>query len=458
MSRPFESRKPWNLEVVSQFDFHSLKQIENRLSQTESAYQNWKTTSLHHRSEAALRLERLLIENKETLARLITEEMGKPIRQSHSEIEKCALLCHYFASSASEFLADKEIETSYKRSALIYNPLGVIFGIMPWNFPFWQVFRFAVPALMAGNACLLKHAPNTPRSALAIEDLFQKAEFPTYLFQNLFVREEDCEAVIQDSRIKALSFTGSEGAGRALSQIAGRYLKKTVMELGGSDPYLILEDADLKLAAQKCIESRFLNAGQSCIAAKRWIIPTNKADEFIALVSDLLKSYKMTPPLEEECLLGPMAREDLRNKLDSQVKASLKMGAHSILGCSIPNLPGAFYPASLITNVKKGMPAYDEEIFGPVACIITARHEKEAVEIANDTPYGLGAAIFSKDTERAQKIGAQLIEAGNVFINDFVKSDPRLPFGGIKNSGHGRELSSVGIHEFCNLKTLVVND
>jgi succinate-semialdehyde dehydrogenase/glutarate-semialdehyde dehydrogenase len=353
-------------------------------------------------------------------------------------------------------LSPEIIATDAGKSYATFQPLGVVLAVMPWNYPFWQVFRFAVPALMAGNAGVLKHSANVPGCALAIEDVFRQAGFPESIFQTLMIGGDRVEKVIENPLVKAVTLTGSKPAGQAVAATAGRLLKKSVLELGGSDPYIVLEDADLEAAAAACAASRLLNSGQSCIAAKRFVVVEVVRHSFEALLVDQMRAKKMGDPMVESVEIGPQARFDLRDDLHRQVRQSIEKGARCLLGGKLPEGPGAFYPPTVLTDVHKGMPAYDEETFGPVAAVIGVKDEKEAIRVANDTVFGLGAAVFTRDIARGERIAATALDAGNCFVNAFVKSDPRLPFGGIKESGYGRELSHYGIKEFVNIKTVYI--
>jgi succinate-semialdehyde dehydrogenase/glutarate-semialdehyde dehydrogenase len=399
---------------------------------------------------------KVLREKFEEYSILMTNEMGKPIVQSRAEIEKCAWVCDYYAENAERFLSDEIIKTEASKSFVSYQPLGVILAIMPWNFPFWQVFRFAAPNLMAGNAGVLKHASNVSGCALAIEDVFRKAGFPENLFRSLLVKSKDMKGIISDEKIKAVTLTGSVPAGKYVASHAGSLIKKTVLELGGSDPYIILEDADLEKAAMSCVTSRLINAGQSCIAAKRFIIVESVYDDFEKLFLGIMSKKKMGDPFDEKNDLGPQASLQLRDELHGQVLRSVNQGAELILGGTIPEMAGAYYPPTILRNVKRGIAAFDEEIFGPVAALIKAKDEDDAVELANNSIFGLGAAVFTKDIKRGERIAKERLNAGCCFVNDFVKSDPRLPFGGIKESGYGRELSPFGIKEFVNIKSVYI--
>jgi succinate-semialdehyde dehydrogenase/glutarate-semialdehyde dehydrogenase len=389
-------------------------------------------------------------------ARLMAEEMGKPYSQGVSEAQKCALGCDFFAETASQFLAPESVKTEAHKSFVAFRPLGVILAIMPWNFPFWQVFRFAAPSLMAGNAAVLKHASNVPGCALAIESIFREAGFPGDLYRNLLLGGRSVEAVMEHPAVRAVTLTGSGAAGRAVAGKAGSLLKKTVLELGGSDPYVVLDDADLDAAAAVCTRGRLINAGQSCIAAKRIIVGDGIHDRFIERFVSHMAATKIGDPLRPDTEMGPLARHDLREKLHAQVQGSIAMGARCVLGGSMSPGRGNFYPPTVLSEVRKGMSAFDEELFGPVAAVIRASNEGEAVALANDTSYGLGAGIITSDLARGERIAVEDLESGMVFVNEHVRSDPRLPFGGIKESGYGRELSSFGIREFVNIKTIWV--
>lgn len=450
-----EAINPLNQEVIDTYEPLSKDKLEAAIEAAHETHLQWRTTDFKERAEKMQRAAHILKDNKEAYAELMTREMGKTLKSAISEVEKCAWVCEYYAENAQKFLSPDPIETDADKSYVAYQPLGVVLAVMPWNFPFWQVFRFAAPALMAGNVGLLKHASNVPACALAIEEVFHKAGFPQGAFQTLLIRSDKVSAVIEHPLVKAVTLTGSTPAGQAVASKAGEMLKKTVLELGGSDPYLILEDADLDLAVEQCVTSRLINNGQSCIAAKRFIVVQSVLNEFQDKFVALMKSKVMGDPMNEDTDIGPQARHDLRDELHEQVRASLEKGAKCLLGGHIPDDKGAFYPPTVLGNVTPGMPAYDEELFGPVAAIIAAKNTEDAVRIANDSEFGLGAAVFSQNTQKAEEVALQ-IEAGACFVNSFVKSDPRLPFGGIKKSGYGRELSALGIREFVNIKTVSI--
>jgi succinate-semialdehyde dehydrogenase/glutarate-semialdehyde dehydrogenase len=426
------------------------------IDKADDAFGSWRGTSFAERAKLMKNAGQVLRSNKDEYARLMAEEMGKPIREGRSEAEKCAWVCDYYAENSEVFLDRERIETDARSSFVTFQPLGVVLAVMPWNFPFWQVFRFAAPGLMAGNTGVLKHASNVPGCALAIEAVFREAGFPENVFRTLLIGSKHVDRAIEHPRLRAVTLTGSTPAGRAVAKKAGDLLKKSVLELGGSDPYLILEDADLELAVEACVTSRLINGGQSCIAAKRFIVPEKLLGAFESRFVEQMRAKKMGDPLEEDTDLGPQARPDLRDDLHRQVEASIEKGARCLLGGEIPDLPGAFYPPTVLTAVGKGMPAYEEELFGPVAAIIPVEDEEQGIRVANDSPFGLGAAVFTRDLARGEEIAATRLEAGCCFVNAFVRSDPRLPFGGVKESGYGRELGHYGIKEFVNIKSVYV--
>lgn len=430
------------------------KAIQEKIERAHNVFLDWRTTSFEQRAERMRKAAQILLNRQEELAHLMTAEMGKTIKEARAEVEKCAWVCNYYAENTAKFLQDEVVETDASKSYLTFQPIGVVLAIMPWNFPFWQVFRFAAPALMAGNAGVLKHASNVPGCGEAIQEIFEQADFPKGLFSNLLIGNKQVNQVIEHPLVRAATLTGSETAGSAVAAAAGKRIKKTVLELGGSDAYLILQDADLDLAAEVCKSSRLLNAGQSCIAAKRFIVVKEVYDEFLARFTRKMEAAKMGDPTDESNDIGPLARMDLRDTLHEQVLKSIQQGAKLLCGGKIPDGEGAFYPPTVLADVQKGMPAFDEELFGPVAAVIRAKDEEDAIRLANDSDFGLGAAVFTKDIKRGEHIAAQRLEAGSCFVNALVKSDPRLPFGGIKTSGYGRELSHYGIKEFTNIKTV----
>lgn len=452
-----KSINPATEELIEEYEPMSDSQLESIIKKANSAQQKWQDKTFDQRAEKLITIASLLKEQKEELAELMAEEMGKPLPQGISEAEKCAWVCEYYAENAEKFLQDDYIETDATKSYIHYTPLGTVLAIMPWNFPFWQLFRFAAPALMAGNAAILKHAPNVTGCALKIEEIIHQAGVPRPLFRTVIADIDQTHNIIEHPGVAAVTLTGSTRAGKAVAEKAGSVLKKTVLELGGSDPYVVLEDADIDKAAETCVTSRLINSGQSCIAAKRFIAVEPVYDTFLERVVQSMKQKKIGDPFEGTTDIGPIARPDLRDDLHRQVRESIEKGAECLLGGEIPSGPGAFYPPTVLTNITRGMPAYEEELFGPVASVIRARDEQRAVDIANDTNYGLGAALFSENVEHAEQLAAEKLEAGCCFVNAFVKSDPRLPFGGIKQSGYGRELSEIGIKEFVNAKTVYLS-
>jgi succinate-semialdehyde dehydrogenase/glutarate-semialdehyde dehydrogenase len=450
------SINPANNKLIRSYDEMTSEESEKIILLADIAFTSWRETSFEKRSELMKNAAKVLRKNSEEYSILMTIEMGKPMIQSRAEVEKCALVCEYYSNNAEKFLADEIINTEATKSFVSYQPLGVILAVMPWNFPFWQVFRFAAPNLMAGNAGLLKHASSVSGCALAIEDVFRKAGFPENLFRTLLVTSKNVKGIISNEKVRALTLTGSVPAGKSVASLAGSLIKKTVLELGGSDPYVILEDADLNQAAMSCVTSRLINGGQSCIAAKRFVIVESVYNEFEKLYLEIMSKKKMGDPSDEKNDLGPQASIQLRDELHEQVLRSIEQGAKLILGGTIPEMVGAYYPPTILINVKPGMTAFDEELFGPVAALIKVKDEDEAIELANKSIFGLGAAIFTKDLKKGELIAKEKLNAGCCFVNDFVKSDPRLPFGGIKESGYGRELSPFGIKEFVNIKTVYI--
>lgn len=432
-------------------------EIAGVIEAAAEAFRQWKTTSMAHRSAALRHIADALERQKQAFAELMAVEMGKPVIDGRAEVDKCAWVCRYYAEHAERFLEPETVETEELKSRVHFEPLGVLLAVMPWNYPFWQVFRCAAPALMTGNAVVLKHASNVTGCALAIASLIADSGTPEALFSVLRLPGRRMEAVVGHPAISAVTLTGSTPAGRSVARAAGDRLKKTVLELGGSDAYVVLEDADLEHAAEICVKSRLLNSGQSCIAAKRFIVVKDVLADFEERVVERMQARKMGSPLSEQVDIGPQAREDLRETLHGQVRRSIDQGARLLLGGKVPGGPGYFYPQTVLTGVQLGMPAFDEETFGPVAAIVPAADEKDAIRLANATVFGLGAAVFTGDIDRGERIAAHELDAGSAFVNTFVKSDPRLPFGGIKESGYGRELSYFGIREFVNIKTVVVH-
>jgi len=454
---PIESVNPTTGATIRTYDEPAPEEIASIIDKVDEAFTSWRHTSFAERARLMQGAAGILRSKSEKYARLMSEEMGKIIREGRAEAEKCAWVCDYYAENAERMLAREGIETDARQSFVTFEPLGVVLAVMPWNFPFWQVFRFAAPGLMAGNAGVLKHASNVPGCALAIEAVFREAGFPENVFRTLLIGSKQVDRVIEHPKVRAVTLTGSTPAGQAVARTAGANLKKSVLELGGSDPYLILEDADLELSVEACVSGRLINGGQSCIAAKRFIVLPKLRQGFEERLVEKMKAKKMADPLKADTDLGPQARHDLRDDLHKQVEASIERGARCLLGGEIPDGPGAFYPPTVLTDVGEGMPAYAEELFGPVAAIIPVESEEEGIRVANDSGFGLGAAVFTRDVARGEEIAAHRLEAGCCFVNAFVRSDPRLPFGGIKESGYGRELGSYGIKEFVNIKTVYVS-
>jgi acyl-CoA reductase-like NAD-dependent aldehyde dehydrogenase len=450
-----QSVNPTTEDVVQTFDEFSDAQVDSTLQKAHDAQRSWRETSFGERASRLQSVARMLRAQKERLATMATSEMGKPIVEAEAEIEKCAWNCDFYAEHAATFLADEHVETNASESYVAFEPLGVVLAIMPWNYPFWQVVRFAAPALMAGNGAVLKHASNVPRCAMAIQEIFEAAGLPKGLFGTLLVPGSGVEKIIADPRIHAITLTGSSEVGERVASTAGRYLKKQVLELGGSDPFIVLADADLDAAAAVGVRARNQNNGQSCIAAKRFIVEDAVADEFTEKFAAAVAALHVGDPMQRDTNVGPLARGDLRDTLADQVERSVSSGAHAVTGGASVAGKGYFYSPTVLDGVKANMPAFREETFGPVAAVIRASGHDEVIRLANDTEYGLGAALFTRDTELGKQL-ARRIEAGNVFINGMVASDPRLPFGGVKRSGYGRELSSFGIREFTNIQTIVV--
>ena len=439
--------------MIESFPEAGPAEVERVLAGTWQAFLGWRTRPFAERAERMRRAAELLRGKKADYARAMALEMGKPIAQGEAEIEKCAVTCDYYAENAERFMTPEERATDASRSFIRFDPLGPVLAVMPWNFPFWQVVRFAAPALMAGNAGVLKHASNVPRCALELEQVFRAAGFPEHLFSTLLVGSKAVEGIIADRRIVAVTLTGSELAGSKVAAQSGRELKKTVLELGGSDPFIVLEDADVAEAARTAASARLVNSGQSCIAAKRFIAVENIADRFVEQFVAEMGKRRMGDPLDRSTEVGPQARVELRDELHHQVEESVRRGARVALGGKVPAGPGAFYPPTVLTAVDKGMPAFDEETFGPVAAVVRARDADDAIRLANDSSFGLGASLWTTDRARAEGFAAR-IEAGAVFVNGLVKSDARLPVGGIKRSGYGRELSEYGLREFVNVKSV----
>jgi len=449
----FVSINPATAERLWACEVWDAAQIDDALEESAVAAPAWAAVPLAERCGLLRRAAEVLRHDIEKLSGLITLEMGKLRGEARAEVEKCALACEYYAEHAPAILADEAIPSDAGKSLVAYQALGTVLAIMPWNFPLWQVFRFAAPALAAGNTALLKHASNVPQCALAIERVFAEAGFPRGVFRTLMIRAAQTEQVIADLRVHAVTLTGSEAAGRRVAAAAGAHLKKSVLELGGSDPFIVLDDADLALTVRNAVVSRFQNAGQSCIAAKRFIVVEEIADAFLASFTREVEVLKAGAPTDVETTLAPMARGDLRDELHKQVTDSIECGAVAVTGCASLESPGFFYAASILDRVVPGMPAYDQELFGPVAAVIRVRDEGEALAVANSSRFGLGASVWTRDAARGERL-ARRIQSGACFVNGMVKSDPRLPFGGVKASGYGRELSHHGMREFVNVKTI----
>ncbi|MBP6059051.1 MAG: NAD-dependent succinate-semialdehyde dehydrogenase [Nitrosomonas sp.] len=450
---PMLSINPATGQTMQSFPAWNADEINSILHQVESAQAGWAELDFEQRSRVMRNLAQVFRQHSEDYANLITDEMGKLLKEARAEIEKCAIGCDYYADHAQSYLNDELIASDASRSLVVYQPLGTILCIMPWNFPFWQLIRAAAPAMMAGNTVVLKHASNVPRCALALEDAFQQAGFPLNTFRTLMISAEQTEAVIADRRIAAVTLTGSSAAGRKVAAIAGQHLKKCVLELGGSDPFIVLDDADIELTAKQALVARFQNMGQSCVAAKRFILVDAIADSFVAHFKALVSQLRSGDPKNEATGIAPMARTDLRDELHRQVERSLAADAKLVIGGSCIEKQGAYYAPTILDDVQPGMPAFDEELFGPVAAIVRVKDTEEAIKLANLTHFGLGASLWTRDTVRGEALARQ-IHAGCTFVNGIVKSDPRLPFGGIKDSGYGRELSYHGIREFVNIKTV----
>jgi succinate-semialdehyde dehydrogenase/glutarate-semialdehyde dehydrogenase len=447
------SVNPTTGETLDRFDEMTAATVDAAVAGAWEAFGSWRRQPIAERATRLRAAARRLRDGKAEHARTMALEMGKPVAQGEAEIEKCALACGFYAEHAAAFLGEQPRATEAARSFVRFDPLGPVLAVMPWNFPFWQVFRFAAPALAAGNAGLLKHASNVPRCALEIEAVLRDAGFPAPLFRALLIGSGRVGEVVADERVRAVTLTGSERAGSQVAEQAGRALKKTVLELGGSDPFVVLADADLARAARIAADARLVNSGQSCIAAKRFIVVGGVVDRFLSLFVGEMSARRVGDPLARDTQVGPLARHDLRDELHRQVEESVRRGARLVLGGCVPEGPGAFYPPTVLDAVHEGIPAFDEETFGPVAAVVHARDEEDAIRLANASRYGLGASIWTTDPARAERLAAD-IEAGSVFVNGQVRSDPRVPFGGVKRSGYGRELSEYGIREFVNVKTV----
>ena len=457
IEKKLNSINPKNNIKLCSWDVPSLNDINIIIRKTAQAQIGWSEIDLISRLDYVKSLAHILNLRAKEMSALMADEMGKPKKQGMVEISKCAWLCDYYLKNSEEILSDKYVETEFYESFVTYRPIGLVFGIMPWNFPFWQVFRYAIPSLIAGNCVLLKHASNVQGCANMINDCMVEAGFPKNTFNNLQIPNSLVSKIIEHDQIQGVVITGSTNAGKAVAKIAGENLKKTVLELGGNDPYLILDDAELDCAVKVCIEGRLLNNGQSCISAKRLIVHKNNIKSFTKKLIYRLGLKVMGDP-HKNVDYGPLVSLSARDEVHKIVKSSLKMGAKLNLGGRIPNSDGAYYPITVLSNVQPGMPAFEEEIFGPVFSIIEANDNDHAIDLANNSKYGLGAAVFTSDIDKGRKIAKEKIQAGVCFVNDYVKSDPRLPFGGVKMSGYGRELSGYGLMEFVNIKSIVVEN
>ncbi len=451
----FESINPATGELLETIEEWPAAKTACVVADVHGAWLDWRLSTFTQRGDLIKKAAAELRGNREEYARMMALEMGKPVREGRSEVEKCALVCDFYAENAARFLAREQAEIEDASAYVAFRPLGTVLAVMPWNFPFWQVFRFAAPALMAGNAALLKHSSNVPRCALAIEEVFRRAGFPANVFRSLMIGSRQVDAVIEDSRVAAVTLTGSNYAGSRVAATAGRMLKKSVLELGGSDPFIVLADADLEEAARTAARARCINSGQSCIAAKRFIVEEAVYDVFLKRFKEAMAALVVGDPLDEATQVGPQARDDLMRELRGQVEDAVAAGAEVVLGGSPLKRKGYFYPPTILAGVKPGMRAYHEEMFGPVASVIKVSDLNQAVAVANDTPFGLGGSVWTGDRRKGEEVAARL-ETGAVFVNGLVKSDPRLPFGGVKGSGYGRELSHYGIKEFVNIQTVVI--
>jgi len=453
---PFQTHNPTTGDLLQSYPSCPLAQAEQKMDAAAKAFLVWREFDIKKRASFLQKLATLLEQSLDKLAKQATCEMGKPLLEARGEVKKCVWLCHHFAENAATYLEPEGVSTEANENFVTWEPLGPIFAIMPWNFPYWQILRFAVPALMAGNTIVIKPSPETIGCALLLAEIFNEAKFPQHVFQTCLSTNETTAAIIQHPQLAGVTFTGSTRTGRIIASIAGSALKKTVLELGGSDPYLILEDANLEAAAIACVQSRLISSGQCCAAAKRLIAVKSILKEFEQLIVEQMKKMTMGDPLSPETIIGPMARADLRDQIHQQVCESIQAGAKLLLGGEIPDRAGNFYPPTVLTNVQQGMPTATEEVFGPVASILPAKNTDDAIRIANDSTFGLGGGVFTRDVHRGREIATKCLDVGTVCVNDFVRTDPRLPFGGIKQSGYGRELGRGGIREFTNPKTVSV--
>jgi succinate-semialdehyde dehydrogenase/glutarate-semialdehyde dehydrogenase len=461
LSRPKQAEKiqtinPATEEAGRTYDQTSIEDALDAAAKAHSAFRDWRRTSFEERAAIIRKAAAILRGRKDEFARLMTDEMGKTFDEGRAEIEKCAFHCDWFADHAAGYLANEPADIGGGEAFVTFNPIGVVLAVMPWNFPFWQVFRFVAPALMAGNGALLKHASNVPGCALAIEEVLHQAGVPHDLFRTLLLPSKEVETLIKDGNIAAVTLTGSVNAGKSVATASGSVLKKCVLELGGADAYLVLEDADVEAAAKVASTARMVNGGQSCIAGKRFIVIRSILEPFEKAMTDAMRGYEIGDPRKEGTKLGPMQSVEARDEIHRQVTESVRKGARLLLGGKVPDRPGAWYPPTVLTNVLPGQPAHDEEVFGPVAAIIGADDEADAIRIANASEFGLGSGVLTSDLDRGRRIAAEELEAGMSFVNENVRSDSRTPFGGVKHSGYGRECSAYGIREFVNIKTVHV--
>jgi succinate-semialdehyde dehydrogenase / glutarate-semialdehyde dehydrogenase len=455
-ARQLQTVNPATGEPGRSYAMHSIDEARGAAAAARKAFERWRRTSFAERARVMHEAAAILRRRKDEFARLMTEEMGKTVSDGRAEIEKCAFQCDWFADHAETYLADQPQDIGGPEAFVTFNPLGVVLAVMPWNFPFWQVFRFAAPALMAGNGGLLKHARNVPGCALAIEQVLHEAGVPRDLFRTLLLSSSEVKPLIEDENVAAVTLTGSVAAGRSVATAAGGVLKKCVLELGGSDAYVVLDDIEVAAAAKVCATARMVNGGQSCIAGKRFIVVRSVLDEFEQEMVEVMREYRMGDPADETTKLGPMQSVEARDGIHRQVMESVRGGARLLLGGEVPDRPGAWYPATVLTDVRPGQPAHDEEVFGPVAAIIAADDEADAIRIANASEFGLGSGVLTADLDRGRRIAAEELEAGLSFVNENVRSDPRMPFGGVKHSGYGRECGAYGIREFTNIKSVHV--
>ena len=456
MANTVKTINPATGQVIREFDTISDQQLQDKIEKTHEAFLDWKQRSFDERGALIRKVGDLLVENQDRLSKLITEEMGKPISQAPGELQLCQGICHYSADNAASFLADEERDLPGGRALVSHQPIGVIFGIQPWNFPFYQVIRYSIANLMAGNTVLLKHAPNVWGCAEALEDIFREAGMPENVFNVLYIQEDQASQVTEHKLVRGVTFTGSAATGRKIAAAAGEHLKKTVLELGSNDAFLVLEDADIDKAVDACVTGRINNNGQTCVAAKRFVVVDAVYEQFRDAYLAKMKQIEFGDPSDKNTQLGPIAREDLRDNLHAQVKESIEKGATCLTGGEVPDREGYFYPVTVLENVTPGMPAYDGELFGPVASLIRAKDEADAIRIANDSVYGLGGGIFSEDEKRAERLARDHFDTGMVSINGYYIAQPNLPFGGVKDSGYGREHGGFGMREFVNSKSLMI--